>query len=206
MKCRLLIIRRQERGIRDEKGVCRKGAVCLRRSKDNRMRKVILNLAVTLDGFIEGPKGEYDWCFTDQDYGMTEFLNRVDAVFFGRKSYELVCPMGPNAYPDLDRYVFSRTLKSAQGATIISGDIREIVERIKRKKGKDIWLFGGANLANSLLALNLVDEALLSIHPVVLGGGKALFEDSGRRVRLKLVDTRTYSTGLVQLFYKFQNR
>lgn len=170
------------------------------------MRRVILNLAVTLDGFIEGAKGEYDWCFTDQDYGMTEFLSRVDAVFFGRKSYELVCPLGPRAYPDLDRYVFSRTLKSAEGATIISGDVEEIVKRIKRKKGKDIWLFGGADLVNSLIVLNLVDEALLSVHPLVLGGGKPLFEDPGRRVRLKLTDTKVYSTGLVQLFYKFQKR
>ncbi|MBD0288824.1 MAG: dihydrofolate reductase family protein, partial [Flavisolibacter sp.] len=63
------------------------------------MRKVILNLAVSLDGFIEGPNGEFDWCFADQDYGMKEFYKRVDSIFMGRKSYELVSKMGENAYP-----------------------------------------------------------------------------------------------------------
>ncbi len=168
------------------------------------MRKLILNLAVSLDGYIEGPKGEYDWCFTDQDYGMTEFLGKIDAVFFGRKSYELVCPMGPNAYPDLTRYVFSRTLESAEGAVIIKRNVRSNVERIKLEKGKNIWLFGGAELTNSLISLDLVDEALLSVHPVVLGGGKPLFKESDKRLKLKLVDTKSYSTGLVQLSYKFK--
>lgn len=170
------------------------------------MRKVILNLAVSLDGYIEGPNGEYDWCFADQDYGMTKFLSHVDAVFFGRKSFELVCPMGPNAYPNLVPYVFSRTLTMAEGAVIIRDEVKKNVETIKRSKGKDIWLFGGADLVNSLLALSLVDEALLSVHPVVLGGGKPLFKDSNERLRLKLIETKTYSTGLVQLYYKFQKR
>ncbi len=171
-----------------------------------RMRKVILNLAVSLDGFIEGPNGEYDWCFTDQDYGMTKFLSHIDAIFFGRKSFELVCPMGPNAYPNLVRYVFSKTLKSAEGAIVISGDIKRSVEKIKRMKGKDIWLFGGAELTNNLLELGLIDELQLSVHPIILGGGKPLFRSSDTRVKLKLTDTRNYSTGLVQLFYKFQRR
>lgn len=170
------------------------------------MRRVILNLAVSLDGYIEGPKGEYDWCFTDQDYGMTRFLSHIDAIFFGRKSFELVCPMGPNAYPDLARYVFSRTLTSAEGAIIIKNDIKPNVEKIKRKKGKDIWLFGGAELTNSLLQLGLVDELQLSVHPIILGGGKLLFKDSGESAKLKLIDTKTYSTGLVQLFYTLKKK
>ena len=170
------------------------------------MRKVILNLAVSLDGYIEGPKGEYDWCFTDQDYGMTPFLKHIDAIFFGRKSFELVCPMGPNAYPNLTKYVFSKTLTSAEGAIIIRDDIKLNVERIKRKRGKDIWLFGGAELTNSLLELAVVGEMQLSVHPIILGGGKPLFKDPGRRLDMNLIGTKTYSTGLVQLFYKFRRR
>ncbi len=167
------------------------------------MRKVILNLAVSLDGYIEGPKGEYDWCFTDQDYGMTRFLSHIDAIFFGRKSFELVCPMGPNAYPDLTRYVFSRSLKSAEGAIVISDDVKRNVEKIKRMKGRDIWLFGGAELTNSLLELGVIDELQLSVHPVILGGGKPLFKSSSKRTGLRLVGTKQYSTGLVQMFYTF---
>ncbi len=166
------------------------------------MRKVILNLAVSLDGFIEGPNGEYDWCFTDKDYGMTRFLGRVDAVFFGRKSFELVLPMGPNAYPKLVRYVFSRSLKSAEVATIIGDDVKLNVQKIKSMKGKDIWLFGGADLTKSLLELDLIDEIQLSVHPIILGGGKPLFKESEEHKKLRLIGTKTYSTGLVQLFYR----
>ena len=65
------------------------------------MRKVILQLAVSLDGFIEGPNGEFDWCFTDDDYGMTNFFNQIDTIFIGRKSYELTLTMGGSAPPGL---------------------------------------------------------------------------------------------------------
>ena len=91
------------------------------------MRNVILNLAVSLDGFIEGPNGEYDWCFTDQDYGMTEFLQRTDTIFLGRKSYELLMSTEINPFPDMKKYVFSRTLHQAIGAQIIRDDFDSII-------------------------------------------------------------------------------
>ena len=78
------------------------------------MRKVILQLAVSLDGFIEGPHGEFDWCLTDDDYGMTDFYKRIDAIFIGRKSYEVALSMGESAFPGLPvlkEYVFSNSLK-----------------------------------------------------------------------------------------------
>lgn len=157
---------------------------------------------MSLDGFIEGPNGEFDWCFVDQDYGMTNFLKHVDAIFFGRKSYELALKMGPNPYPNMTKYVFSRRLNSVDGATLIKNKVGEKVKEIKRQKGMDMWLFGGAELANSLLNLGLVDELHLSIHPILLGGGKPLFKHADKRVKLKLIDTKTYSTGLVQLSYE----
>lgn len=74
------------------------------------MRKITLGLAVTLDGFIEGPKGEYDWCLTDQDYGMTDFLKGIDAIFYGRKSYEMMLHadggLGANPFGAIKSYVF----------------------------------------------------------------------------------------------------
>ena len=169
------------------------------------MRKVILGLAVSLDGFIEGSNGEYDWCFTDQDYGMSDFFNRIDSLFIGRKSYELSLTMGDATmpgFPKLREYVFSNTLKELKpGAILIRGDIEAEVKRIKKEQGKDIWLFGGASLTASLLNLNLIDEIGLAIHPIILGGGKPLFQDVSKRIELKLVDTKTYSTGLVSLTY-----
>lgn len=173
------------------------------------MRKIILEVAVTLDGFIEGPNGEYDWCFTDQDYGMTEFYKRIDSLFIGRRSYELLLKMGDDAmpgFPKLKEYVFSTTLKEVRpGATLIQGDSKGIVEKIKNDPGKDIWLFGGASLTTSLLNLNLIDEINLAIHPIILGSGKALFSDIKNRVPLNLIDTRTYSSGLVSMSYRINN-
>ncbi len=84
------------------------------------MRKVILNLAVALDGYIEGPNGEYDWCYTDQDYGMTDFLQSTDAIFFGRKSYEVLLGTEKNPYPEKKKYIFSKTMKIAAGAHRLS--------------------------------------------------------------------------------------
>ncbi len=169
------------------------------------MRKVILALAVSLDGFIEGPNGEYDWCFTDQDYGMSDFFNRIDSIFIGRKSYELALTMGDNpmpCFPKLKEYVFSNTLKEVKsGAVLVKGDIQSEVKKIKKENGKDIWLFGGASLTSSLLKYKLIDEIGLAVHPILLGGGKPLFSDIKERINLRLVDSKTYPAGLVSLTY-----
>jgi dihydrofolate reductase len=172
------------------------------------MRKVILGLAISLDGFIEGPNGEYDWCLTDQDYGMSDFFSRIDSIFIGRKSYEFSLTMGDApmpGFPKLTEYVFSNTLKDVKPHSIlIRGDIEKEVKRIKNESGKDIWLFGGASLTTSLLNLRLVDEINLAIHPGILGGGKPLFHDMRERIDLKHVDTKRYSTGLVSLTYNLK--
>jgi dihydrofolate reductase len=169
------------------------------------MRKLILGVAVSLDGFIEGPNGEYDWCFTDQDYGLSGFFRSVDALFMGRKSYEMMQSMSeaPPGFPKLKEYIFSTTLnKVKEGAFLIKDKIKEEVEKIKNEEGKDIWLFGGANLTTSLLNLGLIDEFSLAVHPVILGAGKPLFSNIAGRIHLKLVDSKTYSTGLVSLTYQ----
>ena len=169
------------------------------------MRKVILQLAVSLDGFIEGPNGEYDWCFTDQDYGMSAFFQRIDSVFMGRKSYELTLSMGEvemPGFPKLTQYVFSTTLQEVPPGTIlIKENVEEEVRRIKNEEGKDIWLFGGASLTASLLNLQLVDEISLAIHPIILGGGKPLFHSINHKIGLTLSDHTVYSSGLVSLTY-----
>jgi dihydrofolate reductase len=168
------------------------------------MRNLILAVAVSLDGFIEGPNGEYDWCFSDQDYGLSDFFKRVDALFMGRKSYEMMQGMGevPPGFPKLKEYIFSTTLEKVKdGAVLIKDNVKEEVEKIKTEKGKDIWLFGGAGLTTSLMNLDLVDELSLAMHPIILGGGKSLFNNINKRIHLKLTDTKTYSTGLVSLTY-----
>src|SRR4029078_10807539 len=100
------------------------------------MRKLILGLAVSLDGFIEGANGEYDWCFTDQDYGMNDFFKRTDAIFLGRKSYELVIKTGDDYFGKMKRFVFSTTLKEMKdkNTTIISKDVGPTVHKIKSEQ------------------------------------------------------------------------
>lgn len=169
------------------------------------MRKLILGVAVSLDGFIEGPNGEYDWCFSDQDYGMSAFLKRIDAVFYGRKSYEIMLKEEEKSgkqFSGLSAFVFSNTWTSAPGATLLSGDVKRHVRQIKDDRGKDIWLFGGAELTRQMMNAGLIDELWLAVHPVVLGVGKPLFNGIEKRVKTRLLESRTYSTGLVSLSYE----
>ena len=169
------------------------------------MRKILLNLAVSLDGFIEDANGAFDWCFTDQDYGMTAFLAGVDAILFGRKSYEVMLKLDPNGFADKTRYVFSNSLEAvADGYELVKGDLSEAVQKIRNQPGKDIWLFGGSLLAHSLLQANLVDEMLISVHPILLGSGKPLFLETDGRTPLDFVEAIPYPSGLVQLRYRFK--
>ena len=168
------------------------------------MRKLVLLVAVSLDGFIEGPNGEYDWCFIDPDYSLNDFLKRLDTIFVGRKTYEMSSEMegGPPGFPKFKEYVFSTTLeKIKEGAVLIKGDIKKAVEKIKNEKGKDIWLFGGAGLTTSLMNLGLIDELSLAVYPILLGAGKPLFNYIKDRIRLTLLDLKKYSSGLISVTY-----
>jgi dihydrofolate reductase len=167
------------------------------------MRKVILNLAMSLDGYIEGPNGEYDWCFSDQDYGMTEFLNSTDAIFLGRKSYELLMAAYPEMFAALKMYVFSDTLTHVEGNNEIinRADFKQRVYEIRNQPGANIWLYGGAELVSAFIADNQINELLLSVHPTILGAGKPLFIDIKERTDLVLLGSEQFSSGLVQLKY-----
>jgi dihydrofolate reductase len=177
-------------------------------------RKIVLDLAVTLDGFIEGPKGEVDWCIMDHDMGFTDFLNSIDTILYGRKSYDLWGQYIPDeGVSDTEKeiwklvhskkkYVFSKTLTEIDGnAILIKENLQHEVEKIKKEPGKDIWLYGGASLVTTFINLGLIDEYRLSVHPVVLGSGKPLFIDMNQRIELNLVDIRKFTSGVVQLCY-----
>jgi len=168
------------------------------------MRKITLNIATSLDGYIEGPNGEIDWCLNDQDYGLTEFTEDTDTLFMGRKSYELIAAVGLGFFGNIAIYVFSDTLLQDEhfGVHVIrKADFLSFVRNFHGQEGKNIWLFGGAELVASFMAENLVDEFLISVHPLVLGGGKLLFQNVKDKVELMLIDHKAYSSGLVQLRY-----
>jgi dihydrofolate reductase len=183
-------------------------------SSNAKQRRIILDLAVTLDGFIEGKNGEVDWCIMDTDMGFTNFLNQIDTILYGRKSYDLwgqYIPQDEDSdyekeiwklVHSKEKYVFSRTqIGTDNQAIFINENILEEVNKLKNKPGKDIWLYGGASLITTFINLGLVDEFRLSIHPVILGEGKPLFIDIKQRLNLKMVNIRTFSSGVVQLIY-----
>lgn len=180
-------------------------------------RRVFLDLAVTLDGFIEGPNGEVDWCIMDPDMDFNQFLNQIDTILYGRKSYDIWGQYIPkNEDSDTDKemwrlvhskekYVFSRTQKETDNRAIfINDNIVEEVNKLKKKPGRDIWLYGGSSLITTFINLGLVDEFRLSVHPIILGEGKPLFIDINKRINLQIVETKKFSSGVVQLIYRLK--
>ncbi|CAM2880133.1 dihydrofolate reductase [Chryseobacterium flavum] len=178
------------------------------------MKKIILDLATTLDGFIEGPNGEIDWCIMDDDMNFDGFLSSIDTIFYGRVSYDAWGNYQPeeNAAPEeqklwntvhsKNKFVFSSQNREDENAVFISSDIVEKVSEIKNQGGKDIWLYGGAGLIKTFIQENLIDIYRISVHPVALGKGKPLFEDIKERLNLKLVKTNVFRSGVVQLIYE----
>lgn len=178
------------------------------------MRKVILDLATTLDGFIEGPNGEIDWCIMDDDMNFDGFISGIDTIFYGRVSYDAWGNYQPdeNAAPEEQefwktihaktKFVFSSQNRTDENATFIHSNLAEKVSEIKKQDGKGIWLYGGASLIKTFIEYNLIDIYRISVHPVALGSGKPLFEDLKERLNLKLITTNVFKSGVVQLIYQ----
>ncbi len=167
------------------------------------MGKLILNLAVSLDGYIEGPNGEFDWCFTDQDYGMGAFLEQVDTILFGRKSYDLQASFEQEYFPDHRKIVCShQKLELREGYELMQSPHKSDVASLVRENQKDTWLFGGESMARQCLDWGVLDMLMLAIHPLLLGSGKPLFSPMQGRKELELIHSVSYDSGLVQLTYR----
>ncbi|MBT1703694.1 dihydrofolate reductase family protein [Chryseosolibacter indicus] len=181
------------------------------------MRKLIAEIAVSLDGFIEGPDGELDWMLVekDEDYLKT-IKNRFDTIFYGRVSYErfgIAQPDEPflsdqekqlnDFIAKIRKYVFSYTAKHLPGnGMLVNENIETVVKRIKDEEGKDILLFGGPDILKTFIDLGLVDEYILALHPRILGAGKPLFRGITNQLSLKLLQTRRLKSGVVILHYR----
>lgn len=168
------------------------------------MRRVRLSAAMSLDGYIAGPNGEFDWIVMDPDIDFRELMGGFDTVLMGRKSYEAARKQGGGAgMPGMRAYVFSRTLrqKDCPDATV-SESPRETVAALKAAPGKDLWLFGGGLLFRSFLELGLVDALEVAVVPVLLGGGLPLLPQPAKQAKLTLIKHRVYpKTGTVLLEY-----
>jgi dihydrofolate reductase len=167
------------------------------------MRKIILFIASSLDGFIAGKSGEIDWLFTDQDYGYTKFFNTIGVVIMGRKTYDQALTFGEYPFKGKESFVFSRSRADAtdENVKFISGDVAIFVDSLRSQHGKDIWLVGGSELIQQFLKHDLIDEFVISIHPIILGEGIPLFPIPNPLQKLHLEQCETFDTGLVQITY-----
>jgi dihydrofolate reductase len=159
---------------------------------------------MSLDGYIADPTGGYDWIVMDPDIDFGALFKNFDTLLMGRKTYEMAREQGGGpAMRGMKSYVFSRTLRQEECPRVtVSADPKETVTALKQRQGKDIWLFGGGGLFQSLLALDLVDAVQVAIIPVLLGGGVPLLPSPATRAKLRLTSHRTYEkTGTVLLDY-----
>jgi dihydrofolate reductase len=170
-------------------------------------RKVMLYIAMSLDGFIAGENDDLDFLTKvereGEDYGYGDFMKTVDTVILGRKTYDKVLSMGfqfPHA--DKQSYVITRTQKPDQGKLrFYTGDLKELVLKLKAESGGNIFVDGGAEIVNLLMKEKLFDEFIISIIPIFLGSGIALFRNGRSEENLELISTKSFPSGLVQLHY-----
>jgi len=178
------------------------------------MRKVIVSNLVSLDGFFEGPNKELDWHVVDAEFleYAKDLLRTVDTLLFGAATYELMAGYWPSAPADeiaekmnnLPKIVFSKTLKEVDwnNSRLVRDNIQKEVSNLKQQPGKDMVVFGSAKLASYLLQLGLVDEYRIILNPVLIGAGKPLFTGITERIRMKLLATKVFGSGVVLLNYQ----
>lgn len=168
------------------------------------MRKIKLFIATSLDGYIAGPKEEIDWLFDNGDYGYKKFYNSIDTTLMGHKTYKTALSFETHPYKGKKNYVFTKSKQTShdENAEFVSGDIAGFVRNLKSQKGKDIWLVGGGQINAILLNEGLIDEMIISIHPVILGAGIPLFSGVARQKKFKMTTIKKFPGGLTQITYK----
>jgi dihydrofolate reductase len=171
-------------------------------------RKVVLYIAESLDGYIAREDGDISWLSMveqkNEDYGYEDFIETVDTVIMGRKTYEKVLSFGI-AFPHKGRkcFVLSRTLKGKdENVEFFNGDIQELILSIRKEEGKNIFIDGGAEVVREFITKDLIDEYVISIIPVLLGKGIRLFKETENETRLNLIQNEAFDSGLVQVKYR----
>lgn len=178
------------------------------------MRKVVVSEFVSLDGVMEEPRWTFQFNSEEQEKFKYDELKASDALLLGRVTYDGFAAAWPNMIEqageygqwmnEYPKYVVSSTLDQVEwnNSSLIQGDLVEEIDNLKKQPGKDILVFGSCSLVRTLMKLGLIDEYRLMVFPVVLGSGKRLFEDGIDNTVLKLVDTKTFDSGVVVLTYQ----
>lgn len=182
------------------------------------MRKLVLFNLISMDGLFEGPNSDINWHNVDEEFNdfAVQQLDSAGALLFGRKTYQMMAGYWPmpsaietdpetaNRMNSLPKFVFSKTLERAdwKNTSLIAGDASSEIKRLKEQPGKDLYLFGSANLASTLTRLGLIDEYRLLINPLILGFGVPMFKNLDEKIDLKLLQARTFKNENVLLFYE----
>src|SRR5271163_4203109 len=166
------------------------------------MRKIVLGLGISLDGYIARPNGAVDFLFMPKDYSMAPFFATIDTAIMGRKTLDAAG--GSYSDSSMAAYVFSRSQPPGErnGVTFVDESPTTFVHRLRKRSGKDIWLMGGGELARDFLKADLVDELYLGIVPVLIGEGIPLFPSGFPQRDFSLVENKTYSKGMIALKYR----
>jgi dihydrofolate reductase len=176
-------------------------------------RKIIVYIATSADGYIARRDGDFSW-LNDRppvkgDYGMAKFYKKVDTVIMGRKTYDIGVKMGQSGYAGKHNYVFSRKVFSRKNGKsgppnveFVNEDVTSFARRVRKVRGKHIWLVGGGSIIAAFLDAQLIDEFIVHVIPLFIGEGIPLIHPRHRNVPLKLVKIRSYPDGVVRLHYR----
>jgi dihydrofolate reductase len=176
------------------------------------MGKVVASMAMSLDGYIAKKNGDTSWLNNamspDEDYGFADFMSKIGAYIIGANTYREITKSGVSGGDNkIPTYVVThqKDLKQGKNTYLYSGDLTELVQKIKAETEKDIWLFGGGDLTTQFINLNLVDELGVAIIPVLIGGDVSFFGNVVEQKSLTLLESKTYEkSGLIALTYGFR--
>jgi dihydrofolate reductase len=186
------------------------------------MRNLIFFMHTSLDGFVAGLKGEMNWIKVDEEIFdfVATMTDKADAALYGRVTYEMMQSYWPNAgkepnaskhdkehsawYNKVSKIVLSKTIseKGLDNTTVISGQLADNINKIKKQDGKNILIFGSPGASRSLLNEGLIDEFWLFVNPIILGQGMPLFKDIIGATKLKLAESKTFACGVIALHYE----
>jgi Dihydrofolate reductase len=174
------------------------------------MRKVIYGVGISLDGYIARLDGSVDFLFMPKDYSMGPFFKRIDVAAMGRKTYEAGLKMSGGKFSSfgLKCFVFSRSQEAGEreGVTFVEGAPAEWLALERKKKGKDIWMMGGGELARAFLRDDLIDELYLGVVPTLIGQGIPAFPNGFPQREFALAENKSFSKGLIALRYERAHR
>ena len=180
------------------------------------MRKIIVSNLISIDGYFEGLNQDLTWFTVNEEFFdyAGKLLREVDAIIYGRVTYEHMAAYWPNAKDNdegitermnnLEKFVFTKTMDEAtwNNTKIIKEDLGEEIKKLKQQPGKDMVIFGSGTIVSELTQLRLIDEYRLIVNPVILGNGNPLFKSINERVKLKLINTKTLASGVIILYYQ----